>query len=294
MAETEEEPTDMIRGVYRRQYAGFLRGRRINSVTLEAEAWFWRLHAVADDFGNLDGDEQLTYVATLGRRRISPAHVSRLIAELVMVGLLSYYEVRGDKFLHINGFMELQPAGKNGKRTKRYPASVGDTGETVMPKGESGCIQNNPKESCATTNHYHNHNHSDIELEARAAPETFTDVQIYEGYPRKIARDDALNAIKRARTKLSTAGEPFPSGFLMEKVKLFAECRKGQDPQFTPHPATWFNKGRYNDDPSEWNVQNGKHQTQRAKPTAAERGEFAEPERDLPLFKPRVRAAVGV
>ena len=38
---------------------------------------------------------------------------------------------------------------------------------------------------------------------------------------------------------------------------------------------------------------NGKHQTLRAKPTAAERGEFAEPDRPLPEFIPRPRAIIA-
>jgi hypothetical protein len=45
---------------------------------------------------------------------------------------------------------------------------------------------------------------------------------------------------------------------LLAKVQQYAECRRrvcGESPreaEFTPHPATWFNGGRYDDDPKEW------------------------------------------
>jgi len=69
--------------------------------------------------------------------------------------------------------------------------------------------------------------------------------EIYEIYPRKVAKPLALKAIIKA---LKTHG--------YEKVKActvaYAESRKGQDQQFTPYPSTFFNQQRYNDDPKTW------------------------------------------
>jgi hypothetical protein len=36
---------------------------------------------------------------------------------------------------------------------------------------------------------------------------------------------------------------------LLEKTLAYAQSRVGQDQQFTPHPATWFNQERFNDEP---------------------------------------------
>jgi len=67
--------------------------------------------------------------------------------------------------------------------------------------------------------------------------------EIYEIYPRKAGRPAALRAIKSAIKKV---------GFeeLKMKVFLYHEAHKaaGTDLQYTPHPATWFNQERWNDE----------------------------------------------
>jgi hypothetical protein len=68
---------------------------------------------------------------------------------------------------------------------------------------------------------------------------------IYEAYPRKVGKPAALKAITRAVSK-------FGLELVLERTKAFSEARKGQDIQFTPHPATWFNQERFNDDPATW------------------------------------------
>lgn len=68
---------------------------------------------------------------------------------------------------------------------------------------------------------------------------------IYDAYPRKISRPDALRAIRKAMTKVDPAD-------LLKKTLEYAAARQGEDDKFTPHPATWFNAERYNDKPETW------------------------------------------
>ncbi len=68
--------------------------------------------------------------------------------------------------------------------------------------------------------------------------------EIYRLFPRKVAKPEALKAIQKALTKISFHD-------LMQKTQAFASARNG-DVAFCPHPATWFNQERYNDDPSTW------------------------------------------
>jgi len=46
--------------------------------------------------------------------------------------------------------------------------------------------------------------------------------------------------------------QPTPFDWLLGRVKAFATSPAGQAGKFTPHPATWFNGGRYEDDDAEW------------------------------------------
>jgi hypothetical protein len=68
---------------------------------------------------------------------------------------------------------------------------------------------------------------------------------IYQAYPRKVAKPEALKAIAKAMKKMA------PS-VLLENTKAYAQATTGQDRQFIPYPATWFNSGRYGDDQAEW------------------------------------------
>lgn len=179
---------NLMLGIYRRIYAGFIRGKRINSVSIASESWFWRVNAVADDFGNLEGEPFLFAAATLGRRAgqvilypgmesvtIDPELLKR---ELLDKKLLKEYEHDGDTYLHVVGFCRIQPGGKNGKRIRRFPASPWDAEEQsgaplggIVPKaeddseeipdnpGDRKIIQINPGEPGL----HHNHHHTDTE-----------------------------------------------------------------------------------------------------------------------------------
>jgi hypothetical protein len=69
--------------------------------------------------------------------------------------------------------------------------------------------------------------------------------QVYKAYPRKVGKIEAVKAIKKAFRE-----EPFEK--LLEAVTEYARATEGADMQYIPHPATWFNAGRWNDDRSQW------------------------------------------
>ena len=68
--------------------------------------------------------------------------------------------------------------------------------------------------------------------------------EIYRAYPRKVAKADAIKAIRRAM-------KDSPVTDLLEVTKLFAASQTPGSP-YTPYPASWFNGRRYEDDPSAW------------------------------------------
>lgn len=75
-------------------------------------------------------------------------------------------------------------------------------------------------------------------------------IDVYEAYPRKQARKDAIKAIEKAAKEVSGGMER-----LLERTTAYAACVAlwpAEDHRFIPHPATWFNRGGYDDDPREW------------------------------------------
>ncbi len=70
---------------------------------------------------------------------------------------------------------------------------------------------------------------------------------IYQAYPRKIAKPEALRAIAKATRKI-------PADELLRLTKEYATvvARSGVEHRYIPHPTTWFNQERWNDGPQEW------------------------------------------
>jgi len=95
------------------------------------------------------------------------------------------------------------------------------------------------------------------------------ELKIYETYPRRVGKERALKAIRKAVVRLEKGDESHEKmdaysarRFLWKKVKEYACSPAGAKSQnknedFRPHPATWFNDGRYFDERIEWQKPNG-------------------------------------
>jgi len=87
--------------------------------------------------------------------------------------------------------------------------------------------------------------------------------ELYSLYPRKVAKQNALTAIRRALQRLNSAERPAGVSdvlqWLRDRVITFASSPKGNAGEFTPHPATWFNGSRYLDDEKEWFIEREQH-----------------------------------
>jgi len=97
------------------------------------------------------------------------------------------------------------------------------------------------------------------EAEAEAKKEKYQEKveEIYEAYPRHVAKAEALKAIEKAIKIVSPE-------ILLELTKKYSRQIVGKDPQFTPYPSTWFNQRRWED------VGQVQEQTKRSGPRTAE------------------------
>lgn len=124
------ESIDMTAGVYRYVYSGYLRSKRVCALTMAAEAWFWRIHAAADDYGNLPGDYCELRNLCAGRRDMPIVQIESLTKELAEAGLVVTYEADGDRWLHVVGWLRRQPARRDGRRIRRYAVWEGEARES--------------------------------------------------------------------------------------------------------------------------------------------------------------------
>lgn len=92
--------------------------------------------------------------------------------------------------------------------------------------------------------------------------------KIYEAYPRHIGKAKALPAIEKAIEVITDRGDLMKkeaAAWLLARVQKFADSPAGKRGTFTPHPATWMNGGRYDDNDAEWQRQDGDGQVSPAR-----------------------------
>lgn len=91
--------------------------------------------------------------------------------------------------------------------------------------------------------------------------------EIYQAYPLKVAKPAAITKIKAALREPAEgfSREEWPQT-LLGITKRFAVVRSTEDKDFTPHPSTWFNQRRFEDDPETWR-RNGSQSGSNTKPS---------------------------
>lgn len=215
---------------------GIRTSERWNSVSRDAQALYLAILTLVDDYGRYDGrpavlcgDAFSVWNEKNPKARINPQETAALCCELQKGLLVHFYEAGDKKCLQIIQWEE----------------RIRDGAKERWPKCENTNESNNPQESAAERC---------VPLPPSPPPlpspspspidNLIPEEQIYQAFPLKVGKPDALKAIKKAMTK-----EPHDK--LLEKTKLFATARNG-DLNFCPHPATWFNQERYNDDPMTW------------------------------------------
>lgn len=89
--------------------------------------------------------------------------------------------------------------------------------------------------------------------------------RIYDAYPRKVGRGEAIPEIKKALKKHAFT-------FLLEKTERYAICRMGKNPDFTWHAKTFFRGEHYLDDEGQWTTTGAAaYQRQNSYPTSGEK-----------------------
>lgn len=220
---------DLIDGPYRKVYSGFIRGKRINAVSMEAEAFFWRLNMLADDYGNLRADHEFFPGDVGGRRRFTTKQIDGWLSELESVGLIRIYTADGDRHVSIDGFTVRQTT-RNGRRARRFtppgdsgcgrgiPGKVGNPGEG----GESGAITSDQTKPDQTTS-------TSADAVAAVASLRQKPWNLTKAESERLVKTYGAAVVAVAMSKAK--GGKSPSGLLHHVL------REGIDPEDIPSPA---------------------------------------------------------
>lgn len=202
------------------------------------------------DYANAEGVCWPSVTTLAKRARVSERHVRRMLRELEEAGEVS-----------------VEPnAGQHG--SNRYTVRIPTPDKMSPPQTDTGVIPPDasvrgpltpasvpPDMGVSRSVIDPSLNRSDSEdpvfsheLQAAAAS-TVSAEEIYEAYPLKVGRAAAIAKIRLALKKK-------PAAFLLERTQLFAAAvarwPEDERERFIPHARTWFNQGRFDDDPRTW------------------------------------------
>lgn len=183
---------------------------------------------VAADDGRcvyLTEDDDMTYSGLAKKARVDRRTVIRLIAKLRSRGLVE--QRKGTKG-QPNEFAISVPWRK-GDNLSPLPDSVTTRANEVTPEALFGDITDEGSSLIR----------KDVIDVASVRPGF---AEFYLIYPRKAGKE----AARRAWEKAVRGTEPEA---IIEGVKRFASDPNMPDKQFIPHPATWLNAGRWDDEP---------------------------------------------
>lgn len=229
-------------------------------MSLKASAWAWEakvkglqklvLLAIADYAGR-ENNSAWPSVSTLAER----CGISRMSA------IRAIRELQDAKLLEVE---------TRSNRTNLYRLPVGESGgyqsdtgyqrvTTVVSESDHGSTTQLPPQ-------YHSDTLTSKEpVKNQSRTSKVDDDQakaLYDAYPRKAARPNALKAIKSALKREAAKKEHGMSyQALVEKTKLWATaCQQkiAADPEsvkYIKHAATWFNQQCYHEDTAEWGIE---------------------------------------
>lgn len=180
------------------------------------------------------------------------ARLSEAITQLSQAGLVTRYEHDGDELVYIERWKDLQRIDK--PRRGRFPRPDGSMNysDTVI-REDYGNIRedfgNLPEKVAPGTGEQGNRGTGEEKTSSTASPPKpfsalgYTDEfeAWWKTYPRRVGKGAAAKAYAKA-VKLIDRER------LTAITERYAKSVEGSDEKFIPHPATWLNEHRFNDE----------------------------------------------
>ena len=223
---------------------GWIESVKIDRLNADGERFFIRLCLRADDFGRYHANPMLLKSNLFPLREdVRSADMTRCLAACEAAGLIRCYNAAGGRYLVIEKFDQRTRA----QVSKFPPPPDGCRTDDRHLTGTRPADDRQPRTEAETETNAE----TEAESSSGAVTQGVTDnvEAIYAAYPRKQGRADALRAIAKAMRDGQTAER------LLERAQAYAAAVgrwNEHDRQFVPHPATWFNRGSYDDDPKTW------------------------------------------
>jgi hypothetical protein len=232
----------------------FWRSKTIAALPWDVRLVLKGLESYVDDNGV--GKDDIALIAAdvfprdlSGNPRETLARLTEAISLLESSGLIARYVVADEDLLYIDKWKDLQRIDKPGRG--RFPRpdgtmeysevvdreSYGNIRETVARAPEVVAPVTGEQGSRVTGEE------KTPSPQAARMIETSTFREFWEAYPRRVGRAEATKAFARASKRVD------PSEIVRGAQRFGSDPNLPDDKNFIPHPTTWLNQGRWEDEP---------------------------------------------
>lgn len=204
---------------------GILTSPSVAKLNWAEEVFYRRLHSVVDDFGRYFGDVGMLRAACYPRQlnKVSDSDIGKWLDAVSVAGLVRVYRASDRE-----NYIELAKFGQQVRAKK-----------SKFPDPSSECV--------ADAQQMQTNAHLDVSVsvsvsDVSASADLFA--RFWEKYPKKKAKDDARKAFDKRKPDEALLGSMLAA--------LAVQCASPDwlesDGKFIPHPATWLNDGRWQDE----------------------------------------------
>jgi hypothetical protein len=206
---------------------GILTSPNVAKLGWAEEVFYRRLMSVVDDFGRYFGDHGMLRAACYPRQlnKVSDSDVGKWLHGVAVAGLVRVYPAQdGENYIELAKFGQQVRAKKS-----KFPDPIAN---------DINCQQ---EQSNA---------HLDVSVsvsvsDKSASADLFS--RFWEAYPKKKAKDDARKAFDKRKPDESLLARMLAA---ISAQRVSADWQE-QEGKFIPHPATWLNDGRWQDEGTE-------------------------------------------
>lgn len=208
---------------------GILRSPRVIKLGWAEEVFYRRLHSVVDDFGLYYADPEMLRADCYPRqlKKVSDSDIEKWLHSCVAAGLVRVYRAPDrESYLQVLDFRQQVRATKS-----KFP----------QPPSECASDATQMLGNCDASAHL------DVSVSVSVSDKSASAdlfARFWEAYPKKKAKDDARKEFDKRNPDESLLARMLTA---IEAQRASADWQD-QDGKFIPHPATWLNDGRWQDE----------------------------------------------
>ena len=220
----------------------------IDRLSAFEETVFYRLMVNCDDFGRMDGRAKILAARLFPLKEIPADQVAESMRALALADLVTLYEVDGKPYVQMTTWDKHQSVRAI---KSKYPSPDDGTITEVasdckqLQADESNCKQAQANVPVFDNSIRESNTNTKTKTRVRPREEDPRFTQFWAAYPRHTAKAEALKAFK----KIDPDDE-----LLLKMLSAIQQQRNSSqwtrdNGQYIPHPATWLNQRRWEDEP---------------------------------------------